>query len=241
MLALRAGAQRHALPLGANDTPGKTNRWPPALAPPARRRGLPPTTVDMALDADDGAQVATLVRKRWSLPSPPCALSSTANRWRRWLTELLAEQHANNFRNWSEPLGIEVGWLAGKQKGKARQGGQQGSYRQRRGADDCRHPAAIFQEQVQFNGLALVITTNSTASACISGWRCGRKVSSRIPPASADHDRHADPAPRAMTAYADLDLDYRRAAARPNSGDHRRHPDTRRSDIIESRAQRLYP
>ncbi len=35
-------------------------------------------------------------------------------------TELLAEQHANNFRNWFAPLGIEVGWLAGKQKGKAR-------------------------------------------------------------------------------------------------------------------------
>ncbi len=32
-------------------------------------------------------------------------------------TELLAEQHANNFRNWFAPLGIEVGWLTGKQKG----------------------------------------------------------------------------------------------------------------------------
>ncbi|GHK55681.1 hypothetical protein KPZU09_54170 [Klebsiella pneumoniae] len=53
-------------------------------------------------------------------------------------TELLAEQHANNFRNWFEPLGIEVGWLAGKQKGKARRAA--GGYRQRRGADDCRHP-----------------------------------------------------------------------------------------------------
>ena len=34
-------------------------------------------------------------------------------------TELLAEQHANNFRNWFAPLGIEVA-LAGKQEGKAR-------------------------------------------------------------------------------------------------------------------------
>ncbi|CAK8740231.1 ATP-dependent DNA helicase RecG [Sodalis praecaptivus] len=33
-------------------------------------------------------------------------------------TELLAEQHAQNFRDWFAPLGIEVGWLAGKQKGK---------------------------------------------------------------------------------------------------------------------------
>ncbi len=30
-------------------------------------------------------------------------------------TELLAEQHYQTFRNWLEPLGIEVGWCAGKQ------------------------------------------------------------------------------------------------------------------------------
>ncbi|VEI47758.1 ATP-dependent DNA helicase RecG [Actinobacillus equuli] len=35
-------------------------------------------------------------------------------------TEILAEQHANNFANWLRPFGIEVGWLAGKVKGKAR-------------------------------------------------------------------------------------------------------------------------
>ena len=29
-------------------------------------------------------------------------------------TELLAEQHALNFTQWLEPLGIQVGWLAGK-------------------------------------------------------------------------------------------------------------------------------
>ena len=36
-------------------------------------------------------------------------------------TEILAEQHANNFRRWFKPFGIEVGWLAGKVKGKSRQ------------------------------------------------------------------------------------------------------------------------
>ncbi|CAA2931037.1 ATP-dependent DNA helicase RecG [Arsenophonus endosymbiont of Bemisia tabaci Q2] len=35
-------------------------------------------------------------------------------------TELLAEQHANTFRQSLEPLGIQVGWLSGKQKGKSR-------------------------------------------------------------------------------------------------------------------------
>jgi ATP-dependent DNA helicase RecG len=53
-------------------------------------------------------------------------------------TELLAEQHANNFRSWFEPLGVEVGWLAGKQK--AKRASAAGGYRQRTGADDCRHP-----------------------------------------------------------------------------------------------------
>ena len=40
-------------------------------------------------------------------------------------TELLAEQHASNFRQWFAPLGVEVGWLAGKQKGKAREAQQE--------------------------------------------------------------------------------------------------------------------
>jgi ATP-dependent DNA helicase RecG len=35
-------------------------------------------------------------------------------------TEILAEQHFITFKRWLEPLGIEVAWLAGKLKGKAR-------------------------------------------------------------------------------------------------------------------------
>src|SRR5690606_41270866 len=36
-------------------------------------------------------------------------------------TEILAEQHFNNLSGWFNPLGIQVGWLAGKVKGKARE------------------------------------------------------------------------------------------------------------------------
>ena len=36
-------------------------------------------------------------------------------------TELLAEQHLANLRGWLEPLGVRVGWLAGKVTGKARE------------------------------------------------------------------------------------------------------------------------
>ena len=35
-------------------------------------------------------------------------------------TELLAEQHLANFKQWLEPLGVRVVWLAGKVTGKAR-------------------------------------------------------------------------------------------------------------------------
>src|SRR5690606_23946617 len=35
-------------------------------------------------------------------------------------TELLAEQHALTFRQWLEPLGFQVGWLAGKLKASER-------------------------------------------------------------------------------------------------------------------------
>ncbi|MEB2479075.1 DEAD/DEAH box helicase, partial [Citrobacter freundii] len=69
--------------------------------------------------------------------------------------ELLAEQHANNFRSWLAPLGVEVGWLSGKQKGKARLAQQDAIASGQVQMIVGTH--ANFQEQVQFNGLALVI------------------------------------------------------------------------------------
>src|SRR5690606_41306101 len=35
-------------------------------------------------------------------------------------TEILAEQHFNNFQRWFAPLGLSVAWMAGKLKGTAR-------------------------------------------------------------------------------------------------------------------------
>lgn len=70
-------------------------------------------------------------------------------------TEILAEQHAQNFKRWFEPLGIEVGWLAGKVKGKTRQTQlellQSGQIQMIVGTH------ALFQQQVEFADLALVI------------------------------------------------------------------------------------
>ena len=91
-------------------------------------------------------------------------------------TELLAEQHANNFRQWFEPLGLEVGWLAGKQRQGAHRAA--GGHRQRP-VSMVVGTHAIFREQVQFNGPALVIIDEQHRFGCISGWRCGRKAKNR--------------------------------------------------------------
>ena len=58
----------------------------------------------------------------------------------------MAEQHANNFRGWLEPLGIEVGWLAGKLKGKARNE----VLARRNGDIPLVGTHAIFQESVNY-------------------------------------------------------------------------------------------
>ena len=119
-------------------------------------------------------------------------------------TELLAEQHAINFAKWLEPLGIGVGWLAGKQKGKAREEAlaaiKDGSVKMVVGTH------AIFQEQVVFQRLALVIIdeqhrfgVHQRLALREKGEREGVHPHQLI--------MTATPIPRtlAMTAYADLD------------------------------------
>jgi ATP-dependent DNA helicase RecG len=70
-------------------------------------------------------------------------------------TELLAEQHFSNFEGWFEALGVEVGWLSGKVKGKAR---EQVLQRLEDGAIQVAIGThALFQEEVGFQRLGLVI------------------------------------------------------------------------------------
>ena len=119
-------------------------------------------------------------------------------------TELLAEQHASNFRDWLSPLGIEVGWLAGKLKGKARQ-----EVLTRLASGEIQMLVgthAIFQEQVEYQQLALVIVdeqhrfgVHQRLALREKGEKQGRFPHQLI--------MTATPIPRtlAMTAYADLD------------------------------------
>ncbi|MGG7669447.1 ATP-dependent DNA helicase RecG [Yersinia sp. J1] len=147
-------------------------------------------------------------------------------------TELLAEQHANTFRQWFEPLGLEVGWLAGKQKGKARLAQQEAVASGRVSMVVGTH--AIFQEQVQFSGLALVIIDEQHRFGVhqrLALWEKGEE--------QGFHPHQlimtATPIPRtlAMTAYADLDtsvIDELPPGRTPVTTV--AIPDTRRSDII---------
>ncbi|HHL2561779.1 TPA: ATP-dependent DNA helicase RecG [Yersinia enterocolitica] len=148
-------------------------------------------------------------------------------------TELLAEQHANTFRQWLEPLGLEVGWLAGKQKGKARQAQQEAVASGQVSMVVGTH--AMFQEQVQFSGLALVIIDEQHRFGVhqrLALWEKGEE--------QGFHPHQlimtATPIPRtlAMTAYADLDtsvIDELPPGRTPVTTV--AIPDTRRSDVIQ--------
>ncbi|MGF7433827.1 ATP-dependent DNA helicase RecG [Pasteurella bettyae] len=119
-------------------------------------------------------------------------------------TEILAEQHAENFRRWFEPLGIQVGWLAGKVKGKARQ-----TELERIKNADVQMVVgthALFQEEVEFPDLALVIIDEQHR------FGVHQRLMLREKGESAGYYPHqlimtATPIPRtlAMTVYADLD------------------------------------
>ena len=120
-------------------------------------------------------------------------------------TELLAEQHLKNFRQWFEPLDIPVLWLAGRHKGRAR------AKRLEQIADGTARLVigthALFQEDVAFDRLGLVIIDEQHR------FGVHQRLALRQKGASGETLPHqlimtATPIPRtlAMTAYADLDL-----------------------------------
>lgn len=209
MLALRAGAQRyHAQPLTANDTLKETLLAALPFRPTsAQNRVVAEIEQDMGQDFPMMRLVQGDVGSGKTLIAALAALRAIANGKQVALmapTELLAEQHATNFTAWFEPLGIQVGWLAGKQKGKARIAQQDAIASGQVQMVVGTH--AIFQEHVQFNGLALVIIDEQHRFGVhqrLALWEKGQQ--------QGFHPHQlimtATPIPRtlAMTAYADLD------------------------------------
>ena len=238
MLAVRAGAQRHhALPM-----PARHNLVDQLLAAlpfsptGAQKRVVEEIERDLANDFPMMRLVQGDVGSGKTLVAALAALNVIAHGKQVALmapTELLAEQHANNFRQWFAPLGIEVGWLAGKQKGKAREAQQEAIASGQVAMVVGTH--ALFQEQVKFNGMALVIIDEQHRFGVhqrLALWEKGEE--------QGFHPHQlimtATPIPRtlAMTAYADLDtstIDELPPGRKPVTTV--AIPDSRRSDIIE--------
>ncbi|WP_119560381.1 ATP-dependent DNA helicase RecG [Vibrio cholerae] len=148
-------------------------------------------------------------------------------------TELLAEQHALNFAQWLEPMGIQVGWLAGKLKGKARE-----TELARIASGEVKMVVgthALFQEQVSFDHLALVIIDEQHRFGVHQRLELREKGAK---PGAYPHQliMTATPIPRtlAMTAYADLEtsvIDELPPGRTPIQTV--AIPDTKRDEIVE--------
>ena len=120
-------------------------------------------------------------------------------------TELLAEQHYQAFKSWFEPLGIEVAWLAGKLKGKARLDTKAAIADGRARMVVGTH--ALFQDDVHFQRLGLAVIDEQHR------FGVHQRLALREKGADGGLTPHqlimtATPIPRtlAMSAYADLDV-----------------------------------
>jgi len=120
-------------------------------------------------------------------------------------TEILAEQHFQNFQLWTKDLGLTVAWLSGKTKTKQRRemleiiaSGE---------ADIVVGTHALFQDEVEFNHLSLVVIDEQHRFGVHQRMALKNKGNKTGLPA---HQliMTATPIPRtlAMTAYGDLDV-----------------------------------
>ena len=119
-------------------------------------------------------------------------------------TEILSEQHGITFENWFQALGITTAWLGGKTKGKERTATLEKIASGEAQMIVGTH--ALFQEQVVFNNLVLVIIDEQHR------FGVHQRLSLREKGRFNDCYPHqlvmtATPIPRtlAMTAYADLE------------------------------------
>lgn len=119
-------------------------------------------------------------------------------------TELLAEQHLQNFTAWLQPIGLKLAWLSGKLGAKQRR--ENLALLESGEAALVVGTHALFQEEVEFDRLGLVIVDEQHRFGVHQRLALREKGSheGRVP-----HQliMTATPIPRtlAMTAYADLD------------------------------------
>jgi len=119
-------------------------------------------------------------------------------------TEILAEQHFTNFERWLTPLNINVVWLSGKLRQSERRQALQALASGAAPVAVGTH--ALFQEQVVFDDLALIVVDEQHR------FGVHQRLALREKGSTGGRSPHqlimtATPIPRtlAMTAYADLD------------------------------------
>jgi len=152
-------------------------------------------------------------------------------------TELLAEQHLATLQGWLQPLGLEVGWLSGRSRGKERT-----QTLARLASGECKLVVgthALFQDDVSFARLGLAIIDEQHR------FGVHQRLALKQKGERNDFQPHqlimsATPIPRtlAMTAYADLDCSYideRPPGRKPVTTV--AIPESRREDIV-ARVQR---
>src|SRR6185503_3043896 len=119
-------------------------------------------------------------------------------------TELLAEQHAQNFRRWFAPLGIVPVLLTGRLPAKLRREAETVLAEGKPGVVIGTH--ALFQEDVRFRRLALVIVDEQHRFGVHQRMRLREKGSEGRYPHQLIMTATPIPRTLAMTAYADLDV-----------------------------------
>ncbi|MCH7328818.1 ATP-dependent DNA helicase RecG [Acinetobacter modestus] len=118
-------------------------------------------------------------------------------------TEILAEQHYLNFKRWFEPLGIQVAWLSGKQKGKARTQAEQQIKQGHAQLIVGTH--ALFQDAVEFSKLGLVIIDEQHRFGVDQRLALRNKGANQFTPHQLVMTATPIPRTLAMSAYGDLD------------------------------------
>lgn len=118
-------------------------------------------------------------------------------------TEILAEQHYLTFKKWFEPLGIQVSWLSGKQKGKARNIAEENIKTGQAGLIIGTH--ALFQNNVEFAKLGLIIIDEQHRFGVDQRLSLRNKGAQGYTPHQLVMTATPIPRTLAMSAYGDLD------------------------------------
>ena len=118
-------------------------------------------------------------------------------------TELLSEQHFAGFQKWFEPLGINVLWLTGQVKGKARKVALE---RIEAGeVDIIVGTHALFQDAVVFKSLGLVLVDEQHRFGVNQRLSLTQRGLNEITPHQLTMTATPIPRTLSMVAYADLD------------------------------------